>query len=101
MPLRTLPDFTGDPDVYPAMRASYDALAGWIQRAQEAGVIVDRPVPEVAFVFHSTCQGLATNELLRRPPPIGIGMWDHTRDVDAIELWTLGLGALVRGLGPA
>lgn len=97
---RTQPDFTADADVFPAMRASYDALAGWIERAQAAGVVVDRPVPEIAFIFHATCQGLATNELLRERPPVGVGMWAHTRDLDPIEMWTRGLGALVRGLAP-
>ena len=61
---------------------------------------VDRPVPEIAFIFHATCQGLATNELLRERPPVGVGMWAHTRDLDPIEMWTRGLGALVRGLAP-
>jgi len=97
---RMLPDFTDNRTVYPSLRESYEALAHWIRRAQEAGVVDDRPVPHVAFAFHSTCQGLATNELLRRPPPDGSGMWANTSAVDPVELWELGLGALVRGLAP-
>ena len=97
---RTVPDFTGDPTVYPALRASYDALARWIVRAQEAGVVAERPVPEVAFIFHSTCQGLATNELLRRRPPEGVGLWANTRDLDAVDMWEAAMHALVRGLAP-
>jgi AcrR family transcriptional regulator len=97
---RLPPDFITHPTVYATLVEAYDALAGWIHRAQEAGVVDDRPVPELAFIYHSTCQGLATNELLRRPPPEGSGMWANTRRADPVELWELALHALVRGLAP-
>jgi AcrR family transcriptional regulator len=97
---RLPPDFIANPTVYATLVESYDALAGWITRAQEAGVVDDRPVPEIAFILHSTCQGLATNELLRRPPPDGSGMWANTRRADPVELWEHALHALVRGLAP-
>jgi len=97
---RLPPDFIANPTVYATLIESYDALAGWIGRAQDAGVVDDRAVPELAFIYHSTCQGLATNELLRRRPPDGSGMWANTRTADPEELWEHALHALVRGLAP-
>jgi AcrR family transcriptional regulator len=98
---RALPASTTDPDVRAALVASYDALAGWITRAQDAGVVDPAlPVAEVGFVVHASCQGLASNELARRPPPDGVGLWANTRDLDAEQLWRRGLGALVAGLAP-
>jgi AcrR family transcriptional regulator len=97
---RMEPDFTHNPTVAVTLRASYEALATWIERAQAAGVVVDRPVPELAFAYHSMCQGLASNELLRRKPPEGVGMWPNTRNADPGDLWRHGLRALVRGMAP-
>jgi hypothetical protein len=97
---RLPPDFIENPTVFATLTEAYEALAGWIRRAQEAGVVDDRPVPELAFIFHSTCQGLATNELLRRPPPDGSGMWANTHRADPVDLWEHALHALVRGLAP-
>lgn len=91
---------TANPTAAAAARASYDALAQRIRRAQAARVIVSRPEVEIAFVFHALCQGLASGELAREPPPVGAGFWRHARDLDAEHLWRTGLQALVLGLAP-
>ncbi|HEX6150248.1 hypothetical protein, partial [Nocardioides sp.] len=54
-------------------RDSYLALARWISRARDAGVIDSRPRAQVAFAFHSCCVGLAVTALSRRQPPWGRG----------------------------
>lgn len=92
---------TVDGTVHDSLLAAYGALARWVRRAQDAGVVDKRPVPEIAFIFHATCQGLATNELAREPAPVGVGMWANTNDIAAIDIWRHGLDALVRGMGPA
>lgn len=83
-----------------ASRASYDALAFWIRRAQEAGVVDGRPEEEIAFAFHACCQGLATSELSREPPPVGTGFWQRVHGIDGQHLWRVSLTALVTGLAP-
>ena len=83
-----------------ALLASYDALVAWIRRAQEAGALADHPPNAIAFVFHATCEGLANNELASQPPPAGAGMWPRRGHTHQLDLWYLGLGALVRGLAP-
>ena len=81
--------------------ASYHALLRWIRRAQEAGAIDSRPEEEVAFAFHSCCQGLAGGELSREPPPVGSGFWRPVHGIDGEKLWRGALTALVAGLAPA
>lgn len=76
---------------------SYTALTEWIERARDAGVLVDRPTNEIAFAFHACCLGLATSELSREPPPIGSGFWRPVQGVDGLHLWRTGLEALVTG----
>lgn len=84
----------------PAAAASYDALVRWIRRAQAAEALEQRPEVEIAFIFHALCQGLASGELAREPPPVGAGFWRPARDVDADQVWRTALRALVAGLGP-
>ena len=91
---------TGTPAAATAGRASYEALAARIRAAQRAGAISDRPEVEVAFVFHVLCQGLASGELSREPPPVGASFWRHAQDIDGEHLWRTGLEALVAGLAP-
>ena len=97
---RVLPDLTASPDVGPAAIASYDALVGWIERARSAGLIDERPDAEVAFAFHALCQGLASGELAREPPPVGANFWRHARHLDAEHVWRGALEALIAGMAP-
>lgn len=81
--------------------ASYNALLALIKRAQEAGVIDPARNPhEIAFMFHSVCQGLAGTELAAQPAPIGARMWRMLDDDDRTEEWDTVLNALADGLAP-
>lgn len=93
-------EIVATPAVEPARIAAYHALARVIRRAQEHGVVDHRPVAELAFAFHCTCQGLAGGELAREAPPVGARFWTRLEGVDAEALWRATLGALVRGLRP-
>lgn len=97
---RVSTDVAGNPQASEAALASYHALVGWIRRAQQAGAIDDRPEEEVAFAFHSCCQGLAGGELSREPPPIGSNFWRPVHGIDGEKLWNGTLTALVAGLAP-
>lgn len=79
---------------------SFEALVEWIRRAQAAGRVNQQPVEEIAFMFHSLCQGLASCELSREPPPVGANFWSPVQNMSAGRLWQHGLEALVDGLGP-
>lgn len=83
-----------------ASRASYEALVARIRRAQEAGVIDDRPEEEIAFAFHACCLGLATSELSREPPPVGSNFWQRVSGIEGEQLWRGALGALIAGFAP-
>jgi AcrR family transcriptional regulator len=89
-----------DTEVRLRARGSYRALVRWVQRAQQAGVLDDRPEAAVAFEFHSLCVGLAVTALSRRPPPDGPGFWQGVEGVDDRDLWEAALTALVRGMSP-
>ena len=89
---------TTNPTVGAAAMASYEALATSIRRAKAATVLGEWPDAEIAFVFHAVCQGLASSELSRQPPPVGAGFWRHARDLDADQLWRIALEALIAGL---
>lgn len=97
---RVPPDIVASPDVGPAAIASYDALVRWVRRAQDAKVIDGRPEGEIAFAFHALCQGLASGELAREPPPVGANFWRHARHLDAEHIWRMSLEALVAGMAP-
>jgi hypothetical protein len=77
---------------------AYRALARWVRRAREAGLVhPDRPDASCILMFHATCQGLASCELSALPPPEGPGMWPMV-DRGAFEvLWRETLTALVAG----
>ena len=92
-------DIVRDPEVASSARDSYLALARWITRARDAGVIDGRPRAEVAFAFHSCCVGLAVTALSRREPPEGPGFWSTIESSDE-QLWQSALTALVRGMAP-
>jgi AcrR family transcriptional regulator len=94
-------DVTADVVVGSAAIASYEALGRWIDRAQAAGCIDDRPMAEVIFAIHSLCQGLAGGELSMSPPPVGVSFWPQLRGEEAEALWRAALGALIRGMAPA
>lgn len=89
-----------NPAVKQAAFGAYQLLSATIKRAQQAGVIDQRPTDEIAFAFHSLCQGLAGGELSREPPPVGSNFWELLRDLDAEKLWQGALEALVAGLAP-
>lgn len=76
---------------------SYHALADRIERAQAAGLLVDQPTVELVFAFHSLCLGLATSELSREPPPVGMRFWAPVRDIPGEQLWRTALTALIAG----
>lgn len=86
------------PESYPALFASFSALASRITRAQDAGLLAKRPVVELVFTYHSLCCGLAANELSMQAPPVGANFWKVAQGVDFAALWELALAALVRGL---
>lgn len=89
-----------EPAVQQAAMDAYKALGATIERAQAAGVIDQRPTAEIAFAFHSLCQGMAGGELSREPPPVGSNFWGLVRGIDAEKLWRGALEALVAGLAP-
>lgn len=95
---RVHPGITSAPAVVPARQSSLEALLPTAERflATVPGSSLD--VTAFAFVFHSTCQGLASNELLRRPPPVGAEFWRRMADDDTEGLWRTALGALLRGI---
>ncbi len=90
-------EVTADSEVGRASLASYMALTSWIERAQAAGVLEDRPVHEIAYAFHSCCLGLATGELSREPPPVGSSFWQPIHGIDGLHLWRTALEAVVAG----
>jgi hypothetical protein len=89
-----------DPAAAAAAYDSYLSLVRWIRRAQDAGVIDDRPERVVAYCYHALCQGLAGGELSREPPSIGASFWGAIADIDGEQLWTSALTASVVGLAP-
>jgi AcrR family transcriptional regulator len=91
-------DLTAIPSVVEAAMMAYDALATRILRAQDSGALDRRPTEAVAFMLHALCQGLASSELARQPPPTGVGFWQHAADLDTEHLWRTALGALLAGL---
>lgn len=97
---RVATDVLADSRALRAATDSYLALVQWIRRAQETGVIDDRPEQEVAFAFHACCLGLATSELSREPPPVGSSFWHPVAGVDGLVLWRGALTAVVDGLAP-
>lgn len=94
-------DIYSQPETYPALFASYRALASRFSRALDAGLLAPRPVVELVFMYHSLCCGLAANELSRQPPPVGSSFWKIADAVDFAALWEAALMAFVRGLGAA
>ncbi len=80
--------------VSPAGRRASEALLDRIRGVP----IGDRPVPVVAFQFHSLCQGLATSELHAKKPPIGSDFWPKVPGVGKPEIWRDALTAYVQGL---
>lgn len=86
------------PGAREAAGGALEALATRVRRAQEAGALVDRSVLEIAYGFHALCHGLAANELLRQPPPIGVHLWRSLDGVDPVALWRATLAAYVDGL---
>lgn len=97
---RVPPAITTVPTVGRAGVAAYRSLLRWIVRAQEAGVVDGRPSMEVAFQFHSMCQGLANGELSQEPPPVGSNFWGNATDMDMDLVWERGLRSLVAGMAP-
>jgi AcrR family transcriptional regulator len=96
---RPAASITAVPEVMNAARASYEALAEWIHRAREVQLIhPDRSELEVAFTFHALCQGLASGELSREPPPVGSSFWGNTRGMSLEPVWRDALRALIHGL---
>jgi AcrR family transcriptional regulator len=95
---RVMLEVRADRDVLASGRRSYDALVRHLERAKNAGVLGDRTIEDAAFQFHSTCQGLATNELLHERPPVGSRMWGQLPAFDGASQWRAALRALVTGM---
>lgn len=83
-----------NPEVGAAIQESASTLLYWIDKAQVAGVIDDRPALDIAFAFHSLCQGMAGGELAT----IESGFWNGLDPNSMEELWKSSLEALVRGM---
>lgn len=97
---RVSTEVLADTAVRQAAEASHLALMVRIRRAQEAGVIDDRPKRLVSFAFHSLCQGMAGGELAAPPRPGEPGLWEIL-DSNAMEAcWEQALTALIRGMAP-
>ncbi len=86
------------PETYPALFASFNALEARFARALDAGLLAKRPMVEFVFMYHSFCCGLAANELSTLPPPVGANFWKVAQGVDFAALWQNALAAFVRGL---
>jgi AcrR family transcriptional regulator len=91
-------DIYAQSETYQALFASYRALATRFTRALDAGLLTQRPVVELVFMYHSLCCGLAANELSCQPPPVGSNFWKIADGVDYAALWTTALTAFVQGL---
>jgi AcrR family transcriptional regulator len=89
-----------DTVVEAAMRA-YRALAQRIETWRGAAAAEGHTVGELAFMFHSLCAGLASNELARQPRPDGAELWRHVPEIDPERLWRDSLRALLRGMARA
>lgn len=77
---------------------SYHALESRVRRLRASGAIRDGWSDQACiFAFHAACQGLASCELARRPPPAGPGFWPMMRDVAMVPLWRDALSGLVHG----
>lgn len=98
---RTPPEIAAVQEVIDARTGSYGSLAARIEHGQQLGVLPPLPVPELAFSFHSFCQGLASNELNRLPPPVGAGFWQRMSEIDLEQVWRRSLEALLHGLRDA
>ena len=86
------------PRVVSASIASYEALAGWVERLREhGGVHPDRTLIDCCYAFHATCQGLASCELATFAPPAGPGFWKSKAATDLTSTWTDTLYAVVNG----
>jgi hypothetical protein len=77
---------------------AYATLTHRIERWRATGAAPECATAEVAFMLHALCTGLASNELARQPPPIGVGYWRHVPNLDPKRLWRDALQALVDGL---
>lgn len=88
--------------VLEAAVVAHEALLKRIERAQQSGAVdPNRNSNEIAFMFHSACQGLAGSELAAQPPPVGAGMWGQSlADYDRTEAWEIVLNAIVDRLAP-
>ena len=89
------------PETYPALFASFNALEARFARALDAGLLTQRPMAELVFMYHSFCCGLAANELSSYPPPVGANLWKVAQGIDFAALWDRALTAFVRGLSAA
>ena len=94
---RVTPDVREDDVVLKAQRLAYDGLTLYLERARTAGLLDDDVIHEAAFQFHAVCHGLASNELLNEPPPIGSGFWQVLHDFDGPGLWRSTISALIAG----
>lgn len=91
------PDMHEDDVVLKAQRLAYDGLTLYLERARTAGLIDEDVIHEAAFQFHAVCYGLASNELLNEPPPIGSSFWQVLHDFDGPGMWSSTIGALIAG----
>ncbi len=88
--------------VVEAAIASYDALAAWVARLRDAGLIhQSRSDADCIFAFHATCQGLAGSELAAQPPPAGPGFWRGVAPSDFDAVWRDTLRSVVNGFAVA
>lgn len=86
------------PRVVSASLASYEALAGWVDRLRDAGGIhPEWERIDCCYAFHATCQGLASCELATLPPPDGPGFWKSKAATDLTCIWADTVRAVVRG----
>lgn len=91
-------DALKQPRVVEAAIESYEALAAWMTRVQDAGKIhPDRNIGDCIFAFHAACQGLASCELAALPPPGGPGFWGSRSASDLDEVWADTLRSVVAG----
>ena len=86
------------PETYPALFASFSALESRFARALDAGLLAQRPMVALVFMYHSFCCGLAANELSALSPPVGANFWKVAQGIDFRALWEDALVAFVRGL---
>jgi AcrR family transcriptional regulator len=88
-----------DPSVGEALDSCYRALAARVQRLAATVGLGGRQHDTVVFQFHFICQGLASTELQRLPPPVGSAWWSMLEaSLDHEAIWNDTLSCFVSGI---